>query len=281
MGFRARLERRTRLWWDSDSTAAIHAKAECHAPLHHEDSDSDWRCCPYWQRKLSNKWNAREFAIRCGVDVPRLYWAGRNLSSIPFGSLPDAFVIRATFGSGAQNVLTLDRGLDLLSGRRYTRAGIVDRIRRMLNGQQLGTWVLIEELLRPEGPSLSLPTTYRFHTFGSEVVNAFALRRPGVGTTSRSYHAPNWDPPPFPFHLATKASDGRPAPRPERLDDMLRIATTLGVAYGTYVRVDLYSNQDGCFFGEFSPDPAQGHGFTPPADACLDDAWERHFGDRP
>ncbi|MFQ5471045.1 MAG: hypothetical protein ACE5EH_12210 [Gammaproteobacteria bacterium] len=77
--------------------------------------DRTWRCCPYWQRRLTNKLNGRAFAIKCGVPVPKLYWHGKNVNDIPFASLPSNYVIKTSFGSSSKQVIPLVSGRNLFN----------------------------------------------------------------------------------------------------------------------------------------------------------------------
>ncbi|MDB4920199.1 MAG: hypothetical protein JWQ54_2182 [Mucilaginibacter sp.] len=46
-----------------------------------------WQDVENWQRKLSNKFNAREFAKMHGCKVAGLLWRGRDTENIDFNSL--------------------------------------------------------------------------------------------------------------------------------------------------------------------------------------------------
>ncbi len=118
--FIARLRQRKIRWW-TEEHPGVHGPSACHALLHWDDPDERWKCCPFWQRKLSNKWNGREFARRCGARVPELYWSGRDVEAVPFETLPRHYVVRSTSGSRAKNVLLMAGEKNLLDERTYTR----------------------------------------------------------------------------------------------------------------------------------------------------------------
>ena len=85
--FSERLAMRRRLWWDRPAWRggqglgdAVHWLKDKHAFRTREDPAETWRCCPYWQRTLIQKWNSREFASKHGCRVPELYWSGGPFS---------------------------------------------------------------------------------------------------------------------------------------------------------------------------------------------------------
>ncbi|MEJ7682262.1 MAG: hypothetical protein WKG06_31315 [Segetibacter sp.] len=62
------------------------------------DTMEKWKDVKNWQRKLSNKYNSREFARKHSCRVPELYWKGNNYTAIDFDNLPEHYVIRPTKG---------------------------------------------------------------------------------------------------------------------------------------------------------------------------------------
>jgi len=70
-----------------------------------------------------------------------------------------------------------------------------------------------------------------------------------------------------------------PWPRPRGLERLLEVARTLGRAFETYVRVDLYDADGDPIFAEFAPIPSRGRSYTPEADARLEQLWVAHYPD--
>lgn len=62
---------------------------------------------------------------------------------------------------------------------------------------------------------------------------------------------------PAPFQLLHQKTSGRPAPRPEQLDEMVQIARKLAEPLG-YMRVDLYLHQGRIYVGELTLTPGAG-----------------------
>lgn len=65
---------------------------------------------------------------------------------------------------------------------------------------------------------------------------------------------------------------------PSCLEDRLAWARRLGKAYETYVRIDFYSSDKGCVFGEFSSTPARGETFTAFTNDYFERLWRRNLG---
>ena len=87
----------------------------------------------------------------------------------------------------------------------------------------------------------------------------------------------HWRPLHFPVLLSDR--EALRADPPRCADEMCAAARRLGAAYGTFVRIDLYAGSRGCVFGEFTPTPRLGRGYTDDAEEYLGDCWQRFLGD--
>ena len=63
---------------------------------------------------------------------------------------------------------------------------------------------------------------------------------------------------------------------PKCLSEMIECARRLSKAYEIFCRIDFYATDKGAVFGEFTPTPAVGNGFTPNGDKLLADYWDRY-----
>ncbi len=285
MPFSERLRLRSRVWWKKpgkwrtvDSYRNLfHRLRENYSLLDKDDPDSRWHCCDLWQRLLSNKWNAREFAQRNGVRVPALYWYGRRLSLLPIDALPDNFVIRPIWGAARRGIYVFAEGKNLLDGRSFTKATLKEELVRTA-GRVVRFPTMIEEVVKTESGQYELPIEYKCHMFGSTVGAIDVVERSATERTrDRSYRA-DWVP--FEERVNTSNLLAEPRDPPRCFGDIVACARRLGAAYGTYVRADLYASDTGCIFGEFSSTPMEGQNFTPFADRYFGELWERTFPDR-
>lgn len=278
--FSQRIERRKALWWAAPgglcSRAAwrrpIHRFLDTHALRHHDWPMKRWRCCGQWQRSLNNKWNSREFAMMLGVPVPALYWSGRNLLRFPSGGLPSRFVVRRAWGAASAQTQIMVDGRELLDGRPCSLSQLRALLLRMYGPVSVHP-LLVEEFLGAESGDSLRGVEYGFYCFGRHVgVITHAERE---GRTSR-YCAYDTDWNPHASGISAKRARADPRPRPARLHEMIAVASRLGEAYGSFVRVDLYNTASGIFFGEFSSTPYGGWNMTAWADAHLGHLWDLH-----
>jgi hypothetical protein len=282
--FSERIRVRQGLWWAKPNKwlnresyrHPFHRFKETHLLRSKDDPEHKWRCCGLWQRALNNKWNAREFAQRYGYRVPALYWYGRRAGALPLDSLPTHFVIRPAWGTARKGVYVLAHDRDLLHDRAYSKDELRAQVRRD-HGRISRFPILVEEFVKTETGDYALPTEYKCHTFGATVGAIQVVQRAGRQARHRFYTA-SWDP--FEDQMSTHNPPADHTDPPRCLEEILACARTLGVAYGTFVRIDCYATNGGCVFGEFSSTPANGLDFTAFADAYFGELWDATFPDR-
>jgi hypothetical protein len=113
--------------------------------------------------------------------------------------------------------------------------------------------IVVEEVLG--GPARGIVDYKLVCVFGRPVMASFGI---GVGDQRRRgfYTLPDWCGLPFdqPIVISRSYVHDRfdlTEPRPERLDEMMRIAAELSAPFDV-VRIDLYSQPDGVYFSEFT-----------------------------
>jgi hypothetical protein len=276
--FSQRIKTRRRIWWGQPppegawgmSRFTPHGWRDLYALRRRDDAEDAWRCCAWWQRKLINKWNGREFVIRHGGRVPALYWCARLPSQRRLRALPSHYVIRPIWGAHREGVYVVADGRDLLLGEPFSAAVVR---RSILRSGMLARIlpVMVEEFVRSEDPRFYLPIEYKCHTFGDTVAAIEVLERQ-TKKARRLFYTADWqlitDP------MSTQGYRSEPRDPPRFLDEILRMATRLGRALGTYMRVDFFGTQGGCGFNEFSSTPANGEGWTPFCDDLFGGYWE-------
>jgi hypothetical protein len=274
-------------WWAKKDNP-LHVGLEFRRVMRATDSDTAWRCCDFWQRKLFNKWNIREFAKKHDCRVPKLYWHGRDVSSLELKSLPEHFVVRTTRGSDRRTTLVMARGVDLLENRRYDPHQLRARLSELLSSMKSrpSSQLLVEEFVQNERGLYMLPFDHRLHVFNgkvgaiqvSDITGAIdSDPDPGVDRTrvrEGSFHA-DWTP--FKESLSRRGVPAPDMPAPICLPEMLEFAETLGKAVGSYVRVDLYATPAGAVVGEFALHP--GRGMNDFADELLGRLWSENIPD--
>jgi hypothetical protein len=282
MVFSERIKKRLALWWGLQESRrfytrviSIHRIKEHYTLRARSDMESKWHCCQFWQRTLNNKWNAREFAQKYGCRVPTLYWFGREISSLPFDSLPDSYVIKPNIGWSRKDVYAMAEGIDLLTDTTYTKIQLGERLRQVTRGL-LGQPILVEEFVTEDG-EYRLPTEYKCHVFGEMIAAIQVIQRSANKRDTRHrFYTEQWKI--FADPMSTKFPPSDYIDPPECLNDMVTMARKLGRAYGTYVRVDFYVSKSGCVFGEFEATPTRS--FTEYADDYFGALWQETFPDK-
>ena len=211
----------------------MHDGETCRAELlTRDDPLSSWHCCELWQRKLDNKWNAREFAVKFGCQVPELYWHGRDLAAFDFAKLPSHYVLRPTIGHSSKNIFVMADGVNLMDGRAYSHNKVKRHLTEVL-ARDPNVSLLIEEFVKGENGRQGLPTDYKLVMFDGKVGAVGAIRRLSRKDIKKRYYTETWNQFAEPIIIATaeKVRDDI-APPPRCLPDIIADAKRLSKAYG-------------------------------------------------
>ncbi|MDM8176624.1 MULTISPECIES: ATP-grasp fold amidoligase family protein [Olivibacter] len=238
------------------------------------NSIDDWRDENLWQRRLSNKLNAKEFAQLHGAKTSALYWKGRDVERIDFASLPAQYVIRPTFGSGCTGVFLMDNGFNLFDNKYYSEQEIVAILRK--NVKELpNQCILVEEFLTNEAGKHVIPTDYKFFCFNGKIAGLSVINRQGPHDGTSAFFNEHWIPMepltisyPYPYKFGQS--------KPKCFEEMVEQVKKLSKLYGIFVRIDFYATSNGPVFGEFTPTPGLGRGFTKYAEKLFTLYWDEH-----
>jgi hypothetical protein len=277
--FSQRIDQRLDLWWGYRRRRGERLTVRYHphhlrerfARRRRDDPDDAWHCCGFWPRTLINKWNSREFVAKHGGRIPNLYWCVRLPSRRRLRRLPAQFVLRPIAGTSRHGVHVVSNGHDLLRGVPFTGA----EVRRSILGSGKMGWtipILAEELVRAEDSVGRLPIEYKCHTFGDVVAAVQVLERTGMRARDHRFYTPEWQP--FADPMNTELPQAKLRDPPRCLREMLNLASRLGAAVGTYMRIDFFAADVGCVFNEFASAP---HYFTPFADEFFCALWDEKF----
>jgi len=241
--------RRIELWATENDT--IHGAQECeHELINRSDDLTHWMCCSKWQRKLSDKLNAKEFAIKVGVRAAELYWCGNHPATIPFDKLPNSYTVKLSNGSGSKQVIPIFNGKDLIRDKFLSENEIknllIEMLRYVDDDMNL---ILIEEYL---GSHIDqLPHDYKFFCFHGRVQVLYEYDRK---LDTHCWYDKKWNPISDPMH--TVRPQGIILPQPLNLPLLIETAEILAKAYiYPFVRIDLYSIKGVPYFGEFTHTP--------------------------
>ncbi len=257
--------------------------------------EEEWRCCEHWIKRLRNKWNAREFALRHGVDVPELYWHGTNPKDIPFDQLPESYVVRLTKGDGSNDVFPVSQGRDLFDQREATPDQLVERLERSLErarhqfarhtlGDPQPLRLLVEEFVKtPEGET-TLPWNYkiwmiRAHVAAIQVVMIHGRNKnKGPEPSPSAFYDRDWRLHPSSFYAGGTLAEGIEPPACHR--ELVEVARKLAIECDTFIRVDLYASERGPLFGEFTATPHVGANYSAFAEDYMGRLWRQLIPNR-
>lgn len=218
--------------------------------------------------RLSDKLQVRLYVARrvgAGYLVP-LLWSGTNPEDIPFSDLPDPCMIKTNHGSGG----------NVMWGTGTTREEVVDRMKKSLKENyywvsreyhyyKIPRRVLIESFL--DDGFDDGPLDYRFWCFAGV---------PEMIQVDNHAHDINpffdgeWNPLSLSYRHRFHE---RHIPRPENLEEMLRVASTLAAPFD-FVRVDLYNIKGKVYFGELTFTPVAGKFRFSPSE------WDDRLGEK-
>lgn len=265
--FARRIMHRHNIFWEAPDAELVR-----NASMHPGTSLDEWQSVDHWQRTLSNKYNARLFAQMHGCRVAELYWKGRDLSQLNLGDLPDQYVIRPTIGHSCNLVFLMDKQMNHMDKRLYSEEELKTIMAAALTKNPYQEF-LIEEFVRSEQGEYKIPVDYKLSLFNGELAVINVINRMGPKSGLSSSYDENWNMLEDICRLYQQSPYQEP---PACLQEIISCAKKLSKTYEIFVRIDFYATDKGAVFGEFTPTPGQGKGFTPKADKMLSDYWNKH-----
>lgn len=232
---------------------------------------------------IDAKLDGREFARRLGINVAALLAGPTPMSELRFDSLPERFVVKpldSHSGRGVSALVRTDDGryMALMDSREIVDEDELKRRYEVLRRDgAVSDKVLIEQLLCDDGPDgPQMPVDWRMFCFAGEV--GLVQGRFSGGRRSLRFHGCRffddaWN------DLGITRLDVRTDPTievPRHADELVRVARRISTAIPrAMLRIDLYSVEEGVFFGEVTPTPGGDWLLTPQADKRLGAYWER------
>jgi glycosyltransferase involved in cell wall biosynthesis len=236
-----------------------------------------------WQKKLSPKLAGRDFVQKLGLKVPELYWKGNNLEEIPdFDKLPKSFVLKPEKGWSSNNVYCMKEGNEILTHRSYSRDEICTSLAKDEFITTSKPAIMIEELLEPEKKQEldGLPRDFKFYCFGEQIAMIHVvLRKSEINKdeNEHQYYTPEFNL--IQTQIMEKRKQGKiPIERPDCWEEMIQSVKTIGMELGIYMRIDMFATNRGAVFGEFTPTPHGGNGYSDFANKYLGTFWKGEEG---
>jgi hypothetical protein len=265
--FAKRIKKRHEIFWGDAQAEQVR-----NTVMSRNDDIEQWKAAPYWQRRLSNKYNAREFAQMHGCQVPDLYWKGADVENIDFDKLPPCYVIRPTIGHSSNHVFVMRHGQNLFDKKQYTQEQIKAALQSEVKRDDKIEF-LVEEFLRNEDGEYEILTDYKFYCFRGRIACLYAIDRLSPKKGYGTFYDEHWN-------RLKKIQFNYPAAenqkKPACFHDMVTTAKKLSISYDVFVRIDLYATAKGCVFGEFTPTPSMGNNFTEYGKKLMLTYWDKY-----
>lgn len=235
-------------------------------------------------KSIAGKLEGRAFAGSLGCRLPDLYSVSDSIDELPlFSTLPARFVIKPTRGWSAKGVFALDNGVNLFDGKIWDREAIIRQLSEVKSQTDLSSIMydcrsgfMVEELLESWDHKPGIPLDYKFYAFGSRIAFIHIIERNSNARLSANRHwlfDEHWVPLQRQV-VRTQALETNPLPAPDCLAEMVGMVKRMGSALGMFMRIDMYATTRGAVFGEFTPTPHGGKGFTPWADEWMGGLWQ-------
>lgn len=214
---------------------------------------------------VEDKWRVRKYVEeRVGNDIlPEVYHVTEDPETIPFEELPDEYVIKPNHLSGGANYIvdgssTLDTESIVETCNEWLKK-TYGQLKEEYWYWKIPPKIIVEEYIKSE--NYVAPIDYKFMVFHGDVkVIHVTYNRFDEGKTKRNFYDTDWDS--IDVELYFEQGDG--IPRPPDLDEMIKIAETLGNEF-EHIRVDLYNPSEGdIYFGEMTvAESSGGNPFAP------------------
>lgn len=222
---------------------------------------------------VDHKLDSARFAYALGIRTPRIL---SGPAPIPELEAPHSshFTLKPLRGTSSKGVLLLKREKegfrDILSGAFHP--SWQSACKAASAEVKHNSIFYTEEMITEDDRGESCPDDFKFYCFYGVVGLILQKRRLNGGHASFRWLDPSWKP--VETGRYTNRIDPN-LPTPKRKDDLLAAAELLSSSIPTpFLRIDLYSGNQGPVFGEFTPHPGDFHTFSKEWDVALGTLYE-------
>lgn len=233
-------------------------------------------------KHIAEKIKGQKFVESLGLPTPERFFVGDKIESIPnFADLPEKFVIKPSRGWSSNNVFVMNKGINMLDGKAWSRDEIIEFISSQPSvNENAKTKLMIEEYLVHWSDEDKIADDYKFFMFGSKIAYVSIIERnDGKDMKSNRFWNVSEDWELIDFQIMQSQLPEKSLPeKPDCWGQLCEMAKEIGSTINMFMRVDLYATSRGPVFGEFTPQPHGGKGFTPSADKWLTTLWQGKEG---
>lgn len=213
---------------------------------------------------LADKYKVREYIKESGLGdylIPLIgMWT--DVDDIDFDALPKSFILKANNGVGKGEYLVVEdkNKLDVEAAKifldKLLRAKHVGVLAAEPQYKDMPACIIAEELL-PSVEGEKSPVDYKIFCFNGvpHYIRTYSNRDKN-GADVATYDT-EWKPLPEVDQAESRYHAGKRLPKPENLEEMVRVAKVLAKPF-PFVRVDLYNINGKIYFGELTFTPLGG-----------------------
>lgn len=184
------------------------------------------------------------------LKIAKQFKVTKCLQPSDFVDLPEAFVIKSSFGSGLNLVVLRKNELDIKKVCEHFNLKM-KKIKNAQNKRCQNNYIIFEEFLGD--PNTGTPNDYKFHCFNSidePFTCLIQVDSDRYGSHRQTIFDFNFSP--LEMQFDRQVSHEIILKKPKSLEKMLRIAEKLSTGFD-YIRIDLFEVEGEVFFGEITP----------------------------
>ena len=238
-----------------------------------------------WQKGLSDKVKGEKFCTDLGVTVVPKIVVTESYDDVKLLHLPSDYVIKTSHGKNSSQVFPVRDGINVFTNEKIT---ITEILETLVNDNFLKNkkhQIIVEDLVKDEF-DYKIPLDYKFYMFGGKIITIQVIDRPSEirQEQSQCFYDAFWNKIPIDIWPGSniKVNGAREwvdkFQKPKYLDQMIIAANKIGDALGIFMRIDFYTTKNGFYFGEFTPTPNMGRGYSEEGDRFLGGFWKGEEG---
>ena len=229
------------------------------------------------EKFLSKKLIGEEFSLRHDVPVVPKILVTDDYDDERLNTLPETFVLKSSVGYSAKQVFPINRGKNVFTGKSQSIEEILEKLRADSFVSNQKHSLIVEELIEDEF-GYNIPLDYKFYMFGEQIAAIQVIDRPNKSQSEQSHYFYDEEFHPIPLEILPVRKSQEVFQKSRHFDDMKRAAIRLGRAVNMFMRIDFYTSKDGFYFGEFTPTPEGGNGYSVEGDKFLGTFWQGEEG---
>ena len=224
------------------------------------------------EKFLSKKLIGEEYSLKNDVPVVPKILVTSDYDDPNLHELPNTFVLKSSVGYSAKQVFPIKNGRNVFTGENQT----VDQILQSLKADSFVSKqkhsLIIEELVEDEF-GYAIPLDYKFYMFGQEIAAIQVIDRPSKVQSEQSHFFYDEDFRPIPIDILPVRKSRDVFKKSRHFDEMKAAAKKLGTSLNMFMRIDFYTTKNEFYFGEFTPTPEGGSGYSIEGDQYLGKFW--------